>query len=509
MHGTYSASAMTTFLFSGFLESDLGAGASIDPGDTITVPSGGTTRSFRVVDNDSELDGDTYSSGTSDDTTQQGYVYHNGVLENSGRFYVDSINIVEDQFGNQYELYEFEFEGTGDDYYAFSHPPPPPGSTLNVISQNDATATDVSYATIAGDDDFTGASGAETVSGGSGNDTLDGGSGNDTLDGGTGDDTLDGGDGDDTLTGGDGNDTFEVSGGNDTITDFNFGNSGGVGDSDATNNDFIDLSGHYDSLDELRADQADDGILNQSNTVDTEGKAVDYSDNTQFGSGSLTMQGATAESYSYDNTGIVCFTAGTLIRTPGGEVPIESLRPGDPVDTMDNGPQRIVWIGRRAIGRAELLANERLRPVLIRQGVLGVARDLLVSRQHGMLLGQDTLARAVHLAETTPGIRIAHCKRQVTYIHLMFEAHQIIFAEGAPSESFFPGSMSMKMMGCEARRELAELIPDLARDTTAAAFLSSYGTTAREFVRKKQLGAELRNAGYHQRKTPHELVRGL
>ena len=50
----------------------------------------------------------------------------------------------------------------------------------------------------------------------------------------------------------------------------------------------------------------------------------------------------------------------------------------------------------------------------IKKGVLGATRDLLVSRQHGMLMGQDSLARATHLAEMMPGIRVATGKRQVT-----------------------------------------------------------------------------------------------
>ena len=67
-----------------------------------------------------------------------------------------------------------------------------------------------------------------------------------------------------------------------TITDFNAGNTGTLDDGNTANNDFIDLSGYYDNLSELYADQADDGILNQSNTLDGKGRATDYSDNTQF-----------------------------------------------------------------------------------------------------------------------------------------------------------------------------------------------------------------------------------
>ncbi|MDU8913534.1 Hint domain-containing protein, partial [Aestuariicoccus sp. MJ-SS9] len=360
--------------------------------------------------------------------------------------------------------------------------------------------TDFLTPAVPGDDSITAGEGNDTVDGGAGNDFIDGGADNDSLlggegadsiVGGTGDDTIDGGAGSDSLTGGAGNDVFLVSAGNDTINDFNFGNSGALGDGDRTNNDYIDLAAFYDSLDELRADQADDGILNQSNAFDEEGNAVDYSDNAQFAANSLTLLGATASSFSYDNTGIVCFTEGTRILTPSGERAIERLQVGDAVCTMDNGAQPIVWIGCRKVAHAELQSSESLLPILIREGVLGAERDLLVSRQHGVLFGSDHLARAAHLAEFMPGVRVAKGKRHVTYIHIMFEAHQIIFAEGVPSESFYPGPMAMKMMAKDARRELETLFPQLGKIGSLEDAAKSYGATARPFMKRKALGRRL------------------
>lgn len=154
-----------------------------------------------------------------------------------------------------------------------------------------------------------------------GNDTITGGAGGDTIDAGAGNDTIDGGTGNDLITGGDGNDVFTYTAGDgaDTITDFNTGNSGALEDGDTTNNDFIDLSAFYTNLFELRTDFDDDGLLNQS--------AGDYSDNTSMAGGdSLTFSGASRSSFAADNTGVVCFAKGTLLRTPTGDVPIETLR---------------------------------------------------------------------------------------------------------------------------------------------------------------------------------------
>ncbi|MBM1634960.1 Hint domain-containing protein [Sulfitobacter mediterraneus] len=303
------------------------------------------------------------------------------------------------------------------------------------------------------------------------------------------DDVLIGGTGNDTITGGLGNDTFvyNVGDGADTITDFNAGNTGSIADDDSTNNDFIDLSGYYDRLSELYADQADDGILNQSN--DGVGK-VDYSDNTSFGTGSLTFTGASSNNsfFTADNTGVVCFTSGTSIRTPKGDVLIDDLRIGDLVCTMDNGPQPVRWIGQREVSSKELAADVRLRPVLIPQGMLGAERDLLVSRQHAVLVDSDRLARAIHLtgAKGLPA-RIAHGKKQVTYIHLMFDEHQIVFVENVPSESFYPGANAVKMLTEGALEDLLQVLPELSTANSPEDIKRIYGPTARPIVGLEEL----------------------
>ncbi|SIS79426.1 Hemolysin-type calcium-binding repeat-containing protein [Roseivivax lentus] len=374
-----------------------------------------------------------------------------------------------------------------------------PGSAGGDDDSVTAGAGNDYVASGAGNDTVLGEDGADTLDGGAGADVLSGGLGDDFLLGGLGADTLDGGAGNDVLAGGDGNDLFVLSDGNDTITDFNSGNTGPLGDGDSTNNDFLDLSNYYDSLDELRADLLDDGILNQSNTLDDEGNAVDYSDNTQFGTNSLTVQGATGSTFSYDNTGIVCFTSGTHIATPDGEVPIDTLRVGDLVCTFDNGPQPITWIGRRQIGREELEAHVSLRPVLIRKGALGNKRDLLVSRQHGMLIGEGFLVRAAHLAAYGKGIRIAHGKRAVTYIHLMFASHQIIFAEGIPSESFFPGPMALQLMSPDAQSDLWTAFPTLKEIGSLEDAEACYGRLVRPFAKKRRVEALLNATKSFQR----------
>ena len=304
-------------------------------------------------------------------------------------------------------------------------------------------------------------------------------------------DVLIGGTGNDTLTGGLGNDTFiyKVGDGADTITDFNTGNTGTLSDGDKSNNDFIDLSDFYDNLSELYADQADDGILNQSNDGVN---GADYSNNARFGDGSLTFTGARSDSsfFTAENTGVVCFTSGTSILTPKGKVLIDDLRVGDMVCTMDNGPQPLRWIGRRDVGASELASDEKLRPVLIPKGMFGAERDFLVSRQHALLIDADHLARAVHLT-STKGLpaRIANGKKQVTYIHIMFDAHQIVFAENIPSESFYPGSSAIRMLDPKARVELFNVFSGFADAKNPEDIAQIYGPTARPIVKRKDITA--------------------
>lgn len=343
------------------------------------------------------------------------------------------------------------------------------------------------------DDEIAAGGGNDSVLAGVGEDTVRGDEGNDTLLGQAGDDTLNGGIGDDSLLGGAGNDVFvyNVGDGADIIADFNVGNSGAIGDGDASNNDVIDLSAFYDSMGELRADFDDDGVLNQSNSIPN-GGTVDYSDNAQFGSGdSLTFQGADRYDLTADNTGVVCFVKGTLIATPLGAQPIETLRPGALVQTRDNGVQTLRWIGRRRLGRTKLQRQPDLKPIRIAPGLVGGEAPLIVSPQHGVLIaleGAETLVRARHLAMMSGGhARVLSGQREVIYYHMMFDAHQIVFANGAATESFYPGPHALGALSESARNEVFDLLPGVQQYGA----LHGFGPLARPFARRKDLPESL------------------
>lgn len=161
---------------------------------------------------------------------------------------------------------------------------------------------------------------------------------------------------------------------------------------------------------------------------------------------------------------IPCFAAGTLIRTNRGDVPVELIRPGDRLQTLDNGLQAVAWAGKRKVCGLGSMA-----PVRIEANVLGNRRRLLVSPQHRMMCrGWNTqlmtgepevFAAAIHLVN---GKTIRRVRRpMITYVHLLCEHHEVILAEGAPTETLFPGGMAMSAFGRHAREEIRALFPAL------------------------------------------------
>ena len=345
--------------------------------------------------------------------------------------------------------------------------------------------------------------GSDTLFGGTGNDSLFGEAGNDVLFGEDGNDTIEGGTGNDILSGGEGDDIFVYAPGDglDTISDFNVGISGTLTDGDRGNNDRIDLSDYYDDIWELTADYRDDGILNQSN--DGLGGA-DYSDNAQFGDGGLVFTGGEASTrfFNLENTSVVCFVSGTRILTDRGERVIDTLRVGDRIVTRDNGAQILRWIGLHSFNRDDLVQNPSLRPIRLSPDLVGGKSGLAVSPQHGILLsvnGEERLVRATHLADLRGGAaRVMQGCRKVTYLHLMFDQHQIVFANGAAAESFYPGKVAMASVTPAARREIFARFPHL--DVSEAQ--TTYGASARAFASRKDLPRDLRAFNSHDKPAP-------
>ncbi len=174
--------------------------------------------------------------------------------------------------------------------------------------------------------------------------------------------------------------------------------------------------------------------------------------------------------------GVICFAGGTIVDTPGGPRPVEALREGDRLSTRDDGPQEILWIGRRHVSGARMQAMPELRPIRVRAGALGnrfPAPDLLVSPSHRLLLrgavaealfnAREVLVAAYDMLNDRTILR-DHTLREVTYFHLMLERHQIVWANGVESESFHPAHTSLGTIEPGQRERLLAVAPGIERN---------------------------------------------
>jgi hypothetical protein len=186
-----------------------------------------------------------------------------------------------------------------------------------------------------------------------------------------------------------------------------------------------------------------------------------------------------------------CFTEGTEIATDRGAVRIEDLRVGDRVLTRDNGYREIHWIGARRFDAALLADYPELRPIRIPAGALAPgmpARDLTVSPQHRVLLtgdialelGRDTeiLAAAVDVADHLSAVPVL--QDSVIYYHILFDAHEIVWANGCWSESFHPAAVTLDGLHAAQRDEILKIFPELETEDGLRAFAPARAGLYRE-----------------------------
>ncbi|WP_391482031.1 Hint domain-containing protein [Nereida sp. NH-UV-3] len=286
---------------------------------------------------------------------------------------------------------------------------------------------------------------------GDGNDTVFAGLGDDDVSGGIGNDVLHGEAGADHLFGGGGDDMFRVASAADGAGDEIIGGE----DPDGQDTDTLDLRGSGHLRVEMDPDDEEAGTVR---FLDGAGGAV---------TGSLR--------FSEIENVIPCFTPGTRIATDKGERLVQDLREGDRVITRDNGIQEIRWVGRKDVNHKGLAGAPELKPVIIRAGALGndlPERDMIVSPNHRMLIANDraelyfeereVLVSAKHLVGSD-GIERLNTQT-ASYIHFMFDQHEVVLSDGTWSESFQPGDYTMRGIDRAQRDEIFSLFPELNSD---------------------------------------------
>ena len=170
---------------------------------------------------------------------------------------------------------------------------------------------------------------------------------------------------------------------------------------------------------------------------------------------------------------VICFGEGTIIDTALGPRPVEGILTGDLVMTQDHGPQRVRWVGKRTLDSIDLMRHPQLCPIRVAKGALGAGlpfADLLLSPQHRLQVSDwrteylfaecNVLVAAKHLVNGKT-ITVEIDAATVTYHHLLFDAHEIVSANGAPAESLHPGDVAMDAIDTASRTEILQLFPEL------------------------------------------------
>lgn len=174
---------------------------------------------------------------------------------------------------------------------------------------------------------------------------------------------------------------------------------------------------------------------------------------------------------AYDSL-VPCFCEGSLIETPDGLRPIEELKVSDLVVTADRGVQPIMWIGHSTVSREKLKALPELRPIEFMPGSLGADlpnAPLRVSPQHRMMVRSKIAQRIFDIDEVLipakkllpcEGVNLCEDEEPVVYYHFRTPGHDIVFANGAPTETLFLGSQADKIFSSETLQEMKMIFGD-------------------------------------------------
>jgi len=164
----------------------------------------------------------------------------------------------------------------------------------------------------------------------------------------------------------------------------------------------------------------------------------------------------------------VSFAAGTRITLADGrQEAVEALALGRRILTRDHGAQPLRWLGK-----ATLKAVGALAPVVVAAGALGNARDLIVSPHHRLFLyrrdrsaGQATAEVLVQAKHLVDGARVFRREGgYVDYYSLVFDRHEIVYAEGIPAESLMVTAATLAAIPETIAEEVRARLPGLSHD---------------------------------------------
>ena len=149
----------------------------------------------------------------------------------------------------------------------------------------------------------------------------------------------------------------------------------------------------------------------------------------------IVVNGSTNNTIS-GNQVVACFAAGTRIRTPTGDVAVEKLREGDVVLTLDGEARPVQWIGQRRVDCLRHPDPATVLPIRIAAHAFAhnrPRRDLYLSPDHA-IYAENVLIPVRYLIN---GATIRQVTvEEVTYFHIELEKHDVVWAEGLPTETY-------------------------------------------------------------------------
>ncbi|WP_306116889.1 MULTISPECIES: Hint domain-containing protein [unclassified Roseovarius] len=180
-----------------------------------------------------------------------------------------------------------------------------------------------------------------------------------------------------------------------------------------------------------------------------------------------------------DIRAITCFTPGTGIATQAGLLPVEKLSVGDRILTRDHGYQPIRWIGKRQVSCARFPTTPNSLPVLIRADALGPGRperDMIVSPRHRVLTtdrmhismtGETEVLIEAGALVGQPGVMCV-VPHHLTYVHVLFDQHEVILSDNLWSESFHLNRKAADALLHEQHTAIQDVFPELRTQSDAS-----------------------------------------
>lgn len=147
-----------------------------------------------------------------------------------------------------------------------------------------------------------------------------------------------------------------------------------------------------------------------------------------------------------------CFLAGSMIRTPTGEIAVEDLSIGDEILTFDSRTgatiaRPVTWIGGGEIHASRVLAADLSGfPIRVLKDALGdnvPHKDMLVTAEHCLYL--DGAFVPVRMLVNGRSVFYDMSETRYRYYHVETAEHSVIWADGVLTESYLDTGNSLRM----------------------------------------------------------------